>query len=1623
MSLFFTQLKALTYRNYLIKKNNKQKLFQELFIPIYLILIIYALRFTNKAKIYDAEDYKELGDISNFFAISPEQNTIGFVLPSDNNDDIISNIMTDPVFKEKNYKSVRFTNEEELNNYNDQNNNLIAGIIFENNLFTYTIRINGTEVTDPEEPPIGNYGKKRAGSNTDAGYFKFSYIQSVVDSSIISIKTNSSVSVKTTIGSLSKPIINYINMEGMGQKLNSMYMTFIFLCHVIVIVTYMVEEKEKKIKEGLLMTGVRSSVFWLSWEIIYLIITVVTSLIITIFLTVVKSFEYTNPLILFIILTLYGLSNCGMGFVFSSFFKKSKTAASFAGTVTSFICISYYAVSFLGKKLKFIFSFILSPVALGNVIEEITKKEDDREKITLGNAFESDIGLYIIILLFNNILYFVLSILFEYLLDDYSPLKLKRSQKLSDINDPFNNYSQDIEEDSRNNEDCLVEISDVTKQFEKDAVEDDENSKTSLFSSNKKKKEQFLAVNHVSFKVYKDEIFCILGHNGAGKTTLIQIMIGLINASGGNVYFDGADITKNTREIRRKFGVCPQANILFDDLTVEDHIVIFSMLKNVEVNVEEILKEVDLEHKKNDKVINLSGGQKRKLCIAIATIGNPKYIFLDEPTTGLDPLSRRKVWDLLLNKKKGRVIFLTTHYMDEADILADRKLILSHGKIRCLGSSVYLKNHFNMEYSLDVESNSCDQVDQIIKKYIPNSKYIIDSEKQMKNSNLEMRTWKLPISSTSQFSNMFSEIESNTGESGIIKNYALTMPTLEELFIRLEDSEEISRNKDENENNAFVIDTYEELPKLEKVKSLSNIRKILTLMKFRYKIFFHNKSFAGTALLTPIIVTFITFIIIKLMGDVQIKTFKSKEIVPSLYENSLWNIDSSQTNITNFKEMYGKIVGTNSLKEYNSKEINDIGKTVMKEPYYVSSVSGSLDNNVYNFNVYYNDSLSHALPATINAISNTILNINNINETIVTKSHPFSYGNYIYVTAVSLIVGVYIGAALLSGIVMYGPLVVRERVNQLLQQLQLNGVTRINYWLSSLLTDGSLAFITCLLVVVIGIIFQPESFLDIHVLVILIISIIIWSIATLIYQYILSFLFDKVDTANSFMSLINLFPAYFGIIAVSIINASYQSTDPEKIFSNVVIILEIIISLINPPYAIMGILNSLFTIDFIKNLLKLEFSFSFILRFNSGITPLIIVLIVDIILYFGLLLWLDAKRNQTNAGDIHTQTTEIMEENERLLKEGDEDVYNEYLNIKSNYGSLPISTLQISKDYNVKLPKNREEKKKITERTEYKFGDIHKSPFSRNTYVKTAVEDVSFGINKHECFGLLGPNGAGKSTTLNMITSTIPQTTGKIYYDGVESHIARYNNISLGYCPQNDTFWKELTIREHIEFFLKIRGYSKELAKEYATQYIRCCKLEEHEGKRASKLSGGTKRKLCLLMAICGYPNQVLLDEPTAGMDPSTRRYVWNIIKETKRDNNTAIIMTTHSMEEAEFLCDRLGILINGRLKCIGSPEHLKMKYGEGYNLEVQSKDINTFHTKIIEEVGLLGNDYKKEIKSYNRVNYEISIQRGIGKIFKVMENCKASGMISDYTFSQTSLEQVFINFAKLQITNNDSSQ
>jgi len=133
--------------------------------------------------------------------------------------------------------------------------------------------------------------------------------------------------------------------------------------------------------------------------------------------------------------------------------------------------------------------------------------------------------------------------------------------------------------------------------------------------------------------------------------------------------------------------------------------------------------------------------------------------------------------------------------------------------------------------------------------------------------------------------------------------------------------------------------------------------------------------------------------------------------------------------------------------------------------------------------------------------------------------------------------------------------------------------------------------------------------------------------------------------------------------------------------------------------------------------------------------------------------------------------------------------------------------------------------------------------------------------------------------------------------------------------------------------FIYLRGYSKEESQQYAQKYMEFCKIEEHKNKYPKELSGGTRRKLCILLALICFSNKIILDEPSSGMDPATRRYIWDVLTSYKNYENSSIVLTTHAMEEAELLCERIGILVNGELLAIGSPAHLKMKYGNTYML------------------------------------------------------------------------------------------
>jgi ABC-2 type transport system ATP-binding protein len=212
------------------------------------------------------------------------------------------------------------------------------------------------------------------------------------------------------------------------------------------------------------------------------------------------------------------------------------------------------------------------------------------------------------------------------------------------------------------------------------------------------------AVDGIRFHVDEGEIFGLLGPNGAGKTTTIEMMEGLREPDGGEVVIDGFSVVQEKERVRRIIGIQLQSTSLFEKLSVKEMLHLYASFYTHSVQTDVILKQMKLEDKKNEWVKSLSGGQKQRLAIGLALIHDPKIVFLDEPTTGLDPQARRSLWDVVLAlKQQGKTILLSTHYMEEAHVLCDRLAIMDQGKIIAMDTPDRLIQQLNMESAIHFE--------------------------------------------------------------------------------------------------------------------------------------------------------------------------------------------------------------------------------------------------------------------------------------------------------------------------------------------------------------------------------------------------------------------------------------------------------------------------------------------------------------------------------------------------------------------------------------------------------------------------------------------------------------------------------------------------------------------------------------------------------------------------------------------------------------------------------------------------------------------------------------------------------------------------------------------------------
>lgn len=330
----------------------------------------------------------------------------------------------------------------------------------------------------------------------------------------------------------------------------------------------------------------------------------------------------------------------------------------------------------------------------------------------------------------------------------------------------------------------------------------------------------------------KDQLFCLLGPNGAGKTTAISCLTGISPVTAGDALIYGYSVRSSVgmTNIRKIIGVCPQFDILWDALTGKEHLHLFASIKGLPASsirevAEKSLAEVKLTEAAGMRSGSYSGGMKRRLSVAIALIGDPKLVVLDEPTTGMDPITRRHVWDIIEEAKKGRAIILTTHSMEEADILGDRIAIMAKGKLRCIGTSIRLKSRFGTGFIANVSfsgstpeltpNNNGDPIDASerqrddVKQFFKHHLGVVPKEETK-----AFLTFVIPHEKEGLLTRFFGELEDRKTEFGI-SDIQLGLTTLEEVFLNIAKKAELEIAIAEGLMETLMLDSGEtlEIPK------------------------------------------------------------------------------------------------------------------------------------------------------------------------------------------------------------------------------------------------------------------------------------------------------------------------------------------------------------------------------------------------------------------------------------------------------------------------------------------------------------------------------------------------------------------------------------------------------------------------------------------------------------------------------------------------------------------------------------------------------------------------------------------------------------------------------------------
>ncbi|XP_069681460.1 phospholipid-transporting ATPase ABCA3-like [Periplaneta americana] len=1631
------------WKNFLLRKRHWIVTTFEILIPLALFILAAVIRSLSSSALseevperyYPRVDQSELINYISYYSDME-------ILYAPNN--TIASALMNSISEAANKSSRAFENEDSLHRYyNTLNaNTRVAAVLFENLSgglpaeLRYKIRISGSKFYTSELFP--EFG---SGSTFDPySYSPFLSMQLLVDTAFMELHNINTSEFEYAAQKFPFPKYFSDDSTTVFSIILPLFMVLSYAMLCPSILKRIVEEKETGVKELMKMMGLKTWMLYLGWFVNAIIVNIITITIITILLTVpfgdYAILDHGDFFLVWFTFLLYSASGLIFCFAISSVFSKPTLAMSMGVFLWT---LSHSAMTYVvatGSSLPLgvkMLTALLPNTAISWIFRVLVSWETKGPGLSWDNVFSSPngmendltIGLLWVMLIVDMIIYGIITWYFDSIMPGkYGVAKpwyfifmvqYWLNKKVTDTTaSSDDNTGHDSKfEAAPSNLTVGIKIENLRKVYQ------------SLGGTNKK-----VAVDGVTLDIYNGEITALLGHNGAGKTTTMSIVTGMFSPTSGSVTINGYDIHHNLEKVRENLGLCPQHNLLFTNLTVIEHLIFFAMLKGCSkstatLEAEALIDRLNLSTKANQMCSTLSGGMKRKLSLGIALIGHTKVLMLDEPTSGLDPEARREMWDLLLSMRGERTILITTHFMEEADVLGDRIAIMDHGRVQCYGTSLFLKKLYGTGYQLNLlkdEGCHVPRVTETVQQII--------SDAKVKTDMGTVLSYMLPAEQTHNYPDLFDVLERDKQRLGI-SSIGVSITTLEEVFLRVgKEAEEANGNHINgeiiNEEVSKFIYNTEALVFKKSTGSVLLRQQISAL--FTKRIIHNYRNWVASTLLTLVAIVLVVLTLVLSDDSVDESepalTFSLKDYGASevLYTSNGDHKDWSDKYVELVKEAGSNandVTGTgNNITEALMQRGNaDLASYRSK---YIIAAEFTSNAIAPVLNALHSSAAYHGAPTSINMLSNAVLSALAPGKSITVTNHPFE--NKETAGSNALLRGPNITVMALWGTLLpYGLLFIiggfirfpiTERVSKAKQVQLMTGVSPFLYWFTCFIWDCFYYLVAISIMVLAVFLADPyDAFSRNEELGVFFLIVLMYGLSGIPFSYLFSYFRKSNAGANSILSMVDML---LGMIFAIVVYAMLMAEDYENVGKGLKFIFEFIphfcVTFAFMRFSDQVFRNNVCTIAKVDCKLlgndpcckpdckdgRCPAFYRSYLEFASddnpnGLGEQLLYMGINAVLYFGVVMLIEYNVFE-KLHDIFLKKTYGTEFEEQFLEE---DVLKETERVNNK---LRAGTLENGDD--IMLVHNLVKK------------------FKKNF---TAVKGVSFGVYSGECFGLLGVNGAGKTTTFRMLTGDEIPTSGDARINHYKLKSERHKFLSeIGYCPQFDAINEALTGREMLRLFAKLRGVSPVAVESEIDKWIRKMGLTEYENRRCGTYSGGNKRKLSTAMALIGDPSVIFLDEPTSGVDPVARRNLWNVLTSIQKSGQS-IVLTSHSMEECEALCNRLAIMVSGQFTCMGGIQYLKQKFGQGFTVMVKLRAVGTncdFVNTLKNEIessfnpGCVLKDEHQGLLHYHVTNPNTPWKH----LFLSMERIKHDfEEVEDYTISETTLEQVFLSFAKMQ--------